>query len=559
MNDSILIFERDSIRCDGVHALRSASYSALSSFRSCPGRWLASRVLPTLMDWESPLVTGSIAHGALELAVRTPDVDAPDWDALARKAVPMLRERNLRTGWKPDPIPAGVTLPDGRPAGDADWAALAAGKLHGFRLSDVFGVPLKPACTEQELRETVWGVPMSGSVDYRDMERGVVDWKTGRVPRVNPDGFGHADQLRVYRALLESAGVCEVRQARDVYVEKHVAVPADLSDEAMRATGARIHDTWMMMGDCVEQGSYPLIPSNLCGWCPLANACPMAMVSSRKARLAAERQYPADYPRFRRTGTHEGAVNVVGKEHAMSDMDDLLSQWMNGSTSEPEPAKPTVGSEPAPAGKPVGVDPWASPEGRAALDKWGVKGGGEPVKPPEPKVEQPAVAKPKTETPVAAKPEAKTVDGVRLHALRPYDPSWSDGMVNVAGYGFGRLESLSTTATLLCGSMMRDSVPRVLNALIRLEWQAARDVWGRIVPDVTGLENGTPDVGELLAWLDSPLSRDTGRVFNRVMENSGLYDRRDVPPDVNGLLKDLKAVAQITEQSLTPMRDMLRA
>ena len=147
MKDTILEFDETdgTVRAD-VARPRHASFSSLDSWRSCPGRWLAGRALPQRYEWDSPLVLGSLAHGALQLAVtRQPDVAHPDWHALVEAAVPMLREENRATGWKPDPIPDGVAKPDGSPMMEADWVSGAAAKLDRFRLTDVFGVPLHPA------------------------------------------------------------------------------------------------------------------------------------------------------------------------------------------------------------------------------------------------------------------------------------------------------------------------------------------------------------------------------------------------------------------------------
>ncbi|MFQ7494075.1 MAG: hypothetical protein ACLRL4_10860 [Bifidobacterium bifidum] len=67
----------------------------------------------------------------------------------------------------------------------------------GSSLSMALGRVLTPGVAEQELEATVHGVPMSGSVDYRDASGVLVDWKTGRVPS---DGSRHADQLRAVSA-----------------------------------------------------------------------------------------------------------------------------------------------------------------------------------------------------------------------------------------------------------------------------------------------------------------------------------------------------------------------
>lgn len=70
MKDTILEFDETNgtVRAD-VARPRHASFSSLDSWRSCPGRWLAGRALPRRYEWDSPLVLGSLAHGALQLAV----------------------------------------------------------------------------------------------------------------------------------------------------------------------------------------------------------------------------------------------------------------------------------------------------------------------------------------------------------------------------------------------------------------------------------------------------------------------------------------------------------
>ena len=78
---------------------------------------------------------------------------------------------------------------------------------------------------------------MTGSVDYRDESGRVVDWKTGKLPELgSPKAKSHQNQLRVYKALLDTRGI-QVADARDVYVEHRVHHMADLSDDAMEATG----------------------------------------------------------------------------------------------------------------------------------------------------------------------------------------------------------------------------------------------------------------------------------------------------------------------------------
>lgn len=544
MKDTILEFDETdgTVRAD-VARPRHASFSSLDSWRSCPGRWLAGRALPRRYEWDSPLVLGSLAHGALQLAVtRQPDVAHPDWHALVEAAVPMLREENRATGWKPDPIPDGVAKPDGSPMMEADWVDGAAAKLDGFRLTDVFGVPLHPAAAEQELRETIWGIPMTGSVDYRDAERGMVDWKTGRKPDRDSGRMRHADQLRVYKALLETAGVCEVRRARDVYVEHRTFETADLSDEAMAATGSRMARAWDEMNRCVGAGEFPLRPSGLCGWCPLANACPAATLYGAKARAAAARQWPADDARFRLArpatdpvagfglpaGTH-GGNDDTRKETGVDLFEDLL-----GGTPEPKP-------KPKPAEPEKGVDPWETAAGKAALEKWGVPGKAEPTGKAEPA-------------------QAEPTGGKRLVFGKPFEPTVRDGdALNANAYGFSASIMLSATAAIMCGSALSDRTRDTELLVLRLEWAAARTVFGANVPDVPGLADGDPEPAALGRWLDSTLARDTNRVFMRVAERAGLMERSDVPVGWDMLSAKLKAVGEAAVSVLRDARTLWRA
>lgn len=550
MKDTILEFDEagNVVRAD-VARPRHASFSSLDSWRSCPGRWLAGRALPRRYEWDSPLVLGSLAHGALQLAVtRQPDVTRPDWHALVEAAVPMLREENRATGWKPDPIPDGVLKPDGTPMTEADWVDGAAAKLEGFRLTDVFGVPLHPAAAEQELHETVWGIPLTGSVDYRDAERGVVDWKTGRKPDRDSGKMRHADQLRVYKALLETAGVCEVRRARDVYVEHRTFETADLSDEAMAATGSRMARAWDEMNRCVGMGEFPLRPSGLCGWCPLANACPAATLYGAKARAAAAKQWSADNARFRQTrpvadpmagfglpaGT-QGGDEDTRKETGVDLLEDLLG---GAPAPKPEPVRP---AEPA-----KGVDPWETAAGKAALEKWGVPGKAEPAQ-----AGPAGKAEPK-------EPEPPT--GKRLVFGKPFEPTVAGpDALNANAYGFSASIMLSATAAIMCGSALAGRTRDTELLVLRLEWAAARTVFGANVPDVPGLADGAPEPAALGRWLDSTLARDTNRVFMRVAERAGLLERSDVPMDWDMLSAKLKAVGEAAVSVLRDARILWRA
>jgi hypothetical protein len=565
--DDVLLFDEasDVVRAD-VRAPRRASFSCLDTWMACPGRWLAGRVLPVRYEWDSPLVLGSIAHGALQLAAARPETVDPDWLDLCARAVLMLREENRRTGWKPDPIPRGVSKPDGSPMLEVDWVGAAAAKLKGFRLSDVFGVRLRPAVMEQKVDAVVWGVPMTGSVDYRDVERGVVDWKTGRVPDRVESKRRHADQLRVYKALLETADVCGVSQARDVYVEHRTFAVADLSADAMADTGRRMRGAWRELNECVGEGVFPLRPSGLCGWCPLANACPAATLYGGKARAAAARQWDRSDPRFRYvghgepfagfnlSGTHGVGATIESEESHMSLFDTLMAQQA-GLEPKPQAADVDPWSVPTPAEKeptPQAAAPVEdNPTAKAALEKWGVPPA-EPEKPVPPAEPEKPVPPAEPEKPV---PPAGAVEGVRLMFGKPFEPTvHAENELNANAYGFSASIALSATATLLCGKWLTDRTYDAAMLLVRLEWETARAVFGDNVPDVPGLADGRPERAALGAWLDSTIARDTDRVFMRVMERAGLLEKSDVPVTFDGLEQRLSDVSELTRNVLSDAR-----
>lgn len=515
-----------------VRPPRRASYSSLDTYGNCPAQWAFGRLWRETPEWDDPLTVGSIAHAALELAVATPSETEPAWLALTRRAIIVERERNLLPAnrWKGDPIPAGVMTPNGRPAVDDDWARLAANRLNGFRLTDVFdGEPLRPAAAEQRIDAEVWGIPMTGSVDYRDESGRVVDWKTGKLPDSGSSkAASHQSQLRVYKALLATQGI-QVTDARDVYVEHRVHHMADLSDDAMEATGALMRSRWDGMRRDADAGSYAMTPSYLCPWCPLARVCPLASPArSDKARRAAARGIdPAD-PRLRvADGRPAGdplagmIPDACGQGRDKEDDMDLLDML----DTAPKPRKATL---PPPEPWTKGPDPWDTAEGRKAAARWGMEDKPKEEAKPDPWAtpfpakaalgstdggEAPWAAKPEAE----AKPETKAPTR-RLVRGKAYDPSvLSEGAVNSAGYGFTRLTVMAAEAY----AIGPDDPDATLLALIRAGWAASRAAWGANTPDVAGLADGRPDTDALLRWLDSPLARDADEAIARLMPADG--------------------------------------
>lgn len=495
--EPLMLFDADRplVRAAGVRAPRRLSFSQLSAFTQCPGRWLASRLLDVPPDWQSPLVLGSLAHGALEAAVHeSPQVNAPDWRVEVEHGVERIRARIRKRGWGDDPLPEGVTRPDGSVVTASDWMNAAAGRLNGFELDMALGRPPVPAATERHVEGVIQGVPVSGEVDYLDRSGDVVDWKTGRVPSRRDGKRAHADQLRVYRMLLGDEGV-PVASAADVYVTAGgTRVEADLSREALESTARWVGQTGQAIGRACEARVFDLSPSPLCPWCPLARVCPVARISGARGRETAGCQpfAPSD-PRFvvgRISGTHDTDVSD-GKEPRMADMDELMAM-MSGETPAPKPQ---------PEAKPA--DPWASEAGQAALDKWGVS---EPETTPkvEPKEEPKAESKPAT-------PRWRPSDG------RPYDAPVIKGSLNTASYAVTHLELTAAHAWRYAVEHSCDP-HETLIVWLKAQWAVAQCAWPELNPPVKGLAEGHPDPAGLLDWAQHVFVRDADRALRDLLD-----------------------------------------
>lgn len=199
-------------------------------------------------------------------------------------------------------------------------------------------------------------------------------------------------------------------------------------------------------------------------------------------------------------------------------------------------ARPRAGlPEPAP-------DPWETPQGRETMDRWMGSGPGEdPWNPtPEPKPE-----------PEAAEP-APAETGVTLTERKPYDPSWSDGRANVAGYGFTQLTLTFARAGLLADGHA-DRIRPIALELLRVQWAAARKAYGPIVPDVPGLADGRPERAALFVWLDSTLARDVERVIRLILDHDGGGEGT-----LDARLEQIRAAGRLAALMLAESTRMLR-
>lgn len=95
------------------------------------------------------------------------------------------------------------------------------------------------------------------------------------------------------------------------------------------------------------------------------------------------------------------------------------------------------------------------------------------------------------------------------HKQRPYDPTWGAHGINMAGYGWLRLQDMSQ-ALIGCPNATTSDLIR----LIQGAWAAARTAYGPgAAPDIPGLADGAPQPEPLFAWLDTAAARDTVRAL----------------------------------------------
>ena len=139
-----------------------------------------------------------------------------------------------------------------------------------------------------------------------------------------------------------------------------------------------------------------------------------------------------------------------------------------------------------------------------------------------------------------------------LTERKPYDPSWSDGRANVAGYGFTQLTLTFARAGLLADGHAERIRPIALE-LLRVQWAAARKAYGPIVPDVPGLAEGRPERSALFAWLDSTLARDVERVLRLILDSDG-----DGEGTLDARLERIRAAGRLAALMLAESTRMLR-
>ena len=89
-------------------------------------------------------------------------------------------------------------------------------------------------------------------------------------------GDDHGDQGRLYKSAFETATGETVKHVYMYYIEHGKMRRVAIGKTDVRKTERAFAASWTSLRSAVEKAEFVAKPSNLCGWCPLANACPVA-------------------------------------------------------------------------------------------------------------------------------------------------------------------------------------------------------------------------------------------------------------------------------------------
>ena len=294
---SLVIADREKIEGNkdkGIRAIRRRNLSASTSksVSGCAARFAIESMLPRAVNPTGAAELGTVAHEVLEHFYEREPAKR-DLTALRRGVNPAVRN--------------GLAAFEGTPQYDDLFAEVK--KTIGPWVENIFGLE-KPAevkvfKTEMEFKgiELSNGVPFIGYLDRTridgdpsDLENSVLhidDYKFGKKVKKPSPMFGddYGDQMRIYDDAIEQKFGRPAGSATLIWPRQKQLVLADLSKPAKRATLASFSRSWDFMNSAADAAVFPAIPSNLCGWCPAANSCPVANVKSANAVANARKMH----------------------------------------------------------------------------------------------------------------------------------------------------------------------------------------------------------------------------------------------------------------------------
>lgn len=317
---------------------KNLSASASNSLRGCTARFAADSVLPRTEDPFSPAELGTGAHAVLEELYALPEAERTKENLASISLVLADKE------WSDDKLSrhnTSIYAVNGQVK--QEWEKRVRAMAEGdFLLEDP---------TKVDVFQPEWAlkgvllpvpdgrvIPMIGFIDRTDFtpegKLAIRDYKSGKYKAPNPrfsDDYG--DQLRIYtvsaetvlqdpelRKLhfteeqlvrLDEAGHYSVDDAKLLYIAAGKERGIDINRRALDMTMDGFARSWDTMQAAGKAGEFQAKPGALCGWCPLANSCPVATIKTDKARAAADGQPSAvmlGIPTLRTSGTPSHVV-----------------------------------------------------------------------------------------------------------------------------------------------------------------------------------------------------------------------------------------------------------
>lgn len=317
---------------------KNLSASASNSLRGCTARFAADSVLPRTEDPFSPAELGTGAHAVLEELYALPEAERTKENLASISLVLADKE------WSDDKLSrhnTSIYAVNGQVK--QEWEKRVRAMAEGdFLLEDP---------TKVDVFQPEWAlkgvllpvpdgrvIPMIGFIDRTDFtpegKLAIRDYKSGKYKAPNPrfsDDYG--DQLRIYtvsaetvlqdpelRKLhfteeqlvrLDEAGHYSVDDAKLLYIAAGKERGIDINRRALDMTMDGFARSWDTMQAAGKAGEFQAKPGALCGWCPLANSCPVATIKTDKARAAADGQPSAvmlGIPTLRTSGTPSRVV-----------------------------------------------------------------------------------------------------------------------------------------------------------------------------------------------------------------------------------------------------------